>query len=196
MKRNYNLEFNKIIKSINDRPKLLLQVCCAPCSSAVLERLSAFDTTLFYYNPNTYPETEYKLRAEQFSKLTKLPLIIPAYAHNEFLEEIKGFEQENEGGKRCEKCIALRLKKTFEYAKNNHYDYVTTTLSISPHKNAEFINSCGENLEKEFGIKFLVADFKKENGFLKSIKYSKELGLYRQEYCGCEFSFSRDKKRL
>lgn len=195
MKRNYNQEFKKIISNIENKPKLLLQVCCAPCSSAVLDKITMFDTTLFYYNPNTYPETEYNLRAEQFAKLTNLPIIIQKYNHNEFLDFIKGFELESEGGKRCEKCIYLRLKKTFEYAKENNFDYVSTTLSISPHKNADLINYYGEMLSNEYNVKFLFADFKKENGFLNSILLSEKFGLYRQNYCGCEFSINSLNKK-
>ena len=128
------------------------------------------------------------LRVEQFAKLCDLPLIVCDYEHTEFLNAIKGFEQEVEGGTRCQKCIELRMKNSFEYAKNNNYDYVTTTLSISPHKDALFINTCGEQLENAFGVKFLYADFKKDNGYLNSINESKKYDLYRQDYCGCEFS--------
>ena len=189
MKQDYNQLMKQEMCKLNNKPKLLLQVCCAPCSSACLDRLTAFDITLFYFNPNTYPEKEYNLRAEQFSKLTNLPFIIYPYNHQEFLNYIKGHELDKEGEMRCQKCIELRLMKTFEYAKNNGYDYVTTTLTISPHKDAEFINTCGKRLEEEYQVKFLHSDFKKENGFLNSIKLSKEFDLYRQDYCGCEFSY-------
>jgi len=191
MKQNYNELMKQEINSLTYKPKLLLHVCCAPCSTSVIRKLTAFDTTLYYYNPNTYPEDEYSLRAEQFSKLTNLPFIKELYNHKEFLDNIYGYENELEGGLRCEKCIFLRLKKSFEYAKANNYDYVTTTLSVSPHKNAEYINSIGIKLSKDYNIKFLVADFKKENGFLDSINISKSLGLYRQDYCGCEFSITK-----
>lgn len=176
------------INSLQSKKKLLLHVCCAPCSSACLERLHPFEITMFYYNPNTYPQSEYDLRFAQFKKLTDLPIINAPYRHDEFLLVAKDFAQEKEGGDRCKKCIELRLRKTFEYAKTNGFDYVTTTLSISPHKDADFINKIGKELEKEFNINFLVADFKKENGFLNSIKLSKQFDLYRQDYCGCEFS--------
>lgn len=191
MKQNYNEIMKEEINHLTTKPKLLLHVCCAPCSSSVLNRLTCFDITLYYYNPNTYPNEEYFLRANQFKKLTKLPIIIENYNHEEFLNAIKTYENEPEGGARCEKCIETRLKKTFEYAKENKYDYVTTTLSVSPHKNAEFINKIGIKFSKDYNIKFLVADFKKENGFLNSIKISKELELYRQDYCGCEFSITK-----
>ncbi len=188
-KQNYNLMMKQQLSNLKGKPKLLLHVCCAPCSSGVLPKLKQyFEITLFYYNPNTYPQDEYLLRAEQFAKLTDLPLIVCDYNHNEFLTEIKGLEQVKEGGARCQKCIELRLKQSFEYATKQGYDYVTTTLSISPHKDAEFINACGQKLQEEYKVNYLYADFKKENGYLNSITESKKHDLYRQEYCGCEFS--------
>lgn len=190
MKIDYNLKMKQQLCSLTGKPKLLLHVCCAPCSSAVIEKLKEhFNITLYYFNPNTYPESEYNLRAKQFAKLTNLPIVICKYNHNEFLQEIKGFEQCAEGETRCQKCIALRLKNSFDYAKNNNFDYVTTTLSISPHKDAQFINICGENFQQTYNIPYLYADFKKENGYLNSINLSKQYDLYRQDYCGCEFSF-------
>ena len=189
IKQNYNLMMKQQISNLKGKPKLLLHVCCAPCSSGVLPKLKEyFDITLFYYNPNTYPKDEYLLRAEQFSKFCDLPLIVYDYEHNEFLSEIKGLEQLKEGGYRCQKCIELRMYKSFEYALNHNFDYVTTTLSVSPHKDAEFINICGQKLEEEYNVKYLYADFKKENGYLNSISESKKFDLYRQDYCGCEFS--------
>lgn len=190
-KQNYNLMMKQQISSLNGKPRLLLHVCCAPCSSGVLPKLKEyFDIILFYYNPNTYPKDEYMLRAEQFSKLCDLPLIVCDYQHNEFLNEVIGLEQVKEGGERCQKCIELRMRKSFEYAKNFNYDYVTTTLSISPHKDAEFINICGQKLQDEYKVNYLYADFKKENGYLNSISESKRFDLYRQDYCGCEFSIN------
>lgn len=186
---NYNLVMKQQINNLSNKPKLLLHVCCAPCSSGVLPKLqNFFDITLFYYNPNTFPEDEYLLRAKQFSKLTNLPLIICDYNHKDFLDTISGLENEQEGGKRCEKCINLRMEKSFEYAKLNNFKFVTTTLSVSPHKNAEFINKIGIELEKKYNTPYLRADFKKENGFLDSIVNSKKFDLYRQDFCGCEFS--------
>lgn len=191
---NYNEIMKQQISKLAGKPKLLLHVCCAPCSSGALPRLvDYFDITLFYFNPNTFPESEYLLRAEQFAKLTNLPLLVCDYNHSQFVAEIKGLEAEPEGGKRCEKCIGLRLKTSFEYAKTHGFDYVTTTLSISPHKDAEYINKIGIQLEREFGVKYLRADFKKENGYLYSINESKKHDLYRQDYCGCEFSINRNK---
>ncbi|MBQ8430991.1 MAG: epoxyqueuosine reductase QueH [Clostridia bacterium] len=201
-------DYNKLMKeeiSCLDKikPRLLVHVCCAPCSSACLSRLSAFDITLYYYNPNTYPLSEYDLRADEFKKFEENKKVLDIeninynfikenYNHNEFLSTILGNENDIEGGKRCEKCIKLRLKQSFEYAKANNFDYVTTTLTISPHKNAEYINKCGKELEQIYGVKFLCCDFKKENGYLNSINLSKSLNLYRQDYCGCEFSIKKD----
>ena len=188
-KVNYNLVMKQQLSNLKGKPTLLLHVCCAPCSSGVLPKLKEyFDITLYYYNPNTYPKDEYLLRAEQFAKLTQLPLVICDYDHNQFLSTIKGLELTTEGGTRCQKCIELRLESSFNYAKANHFDYVTTTLSISPHKDAQFINICGEKLQTKYSVNYLYADFKKDNGYLISINESKKFDLYRQDYCGCEFS--------
>ena len=188
MKIDYNKLMHEEISSFGNRPKLLLHCCCAPCSSAVIEKLkNYFDITYFYYNPNIFPEDEYLLRRDEFIKLG-VKVVELKYNHNEFLDVVAGYENEKEGGARCRICIAERLDKTFEYAVNNNYDIVTTTLSISPHKDAEFINKLGENLEEKYGVKYLHADFKKENGYLNSINICKEKGIYRQDYCGCEFS--------
>ncbi len=192
LKLNYNQKMKEQINSLTGKPRLLLHVCCAPCSSGVLPKLKQyFDITLYYYNPNTYPESEYIKRAEQFAKLSDLPLIVCNYEHNQFLSKIQGLEQAVEGGARCQKCIELRLENSFDYAVKNNYDYVTTTLSISPHKDADFINNCGQNLENVYSVKYLFADFKKENGYLNSILESNKYDLYRQTYCGCEFSINK-----
>jgi len=188
MKTDYNKLMQKEISSFGSKPKLLLHCCCAPCSSAVIERIKEFfDITFYYYNPNIYPESEFELRKQEFSKLG-VDIISEKYNHEKFLEVVKGYENEPEGGLRCRICIAERMDKAFEYAKQNNFDYVTTTLSISPHKDAEFINATGENLSKKYNIKYLYADFKKENGYLRSIQICKELAIYRQDYCGCEFA--------
>ena len=192
MKMDYNLKMKQQISTLTGKPKLLLHVCCAPCSSAVIERLQQFfDITLYYFNPNTYPKSEYDLRANQFSKLTNLPLIVCDYDHNTFLQNIAGLENSIEGGERCQKCIKMRLEQSFKYAINNKFDFVTTTLSISPHKDATYINQTGAELEKLYNMSYLYADFKKENGYLNSIKLSKQYDLYRQDYCGCEFSINK-----
>ena len=188
-KINYNLMMKEQLSNLTGKPKLLLHVCCAHCTSGVLPVLkNFFDITLFYYNPNIYTKDEYLLRAEQFAKLTNLPIIISEYNHDEFLNVAKNLEKEVEGGKRCNECIKLRLEKSCEYAVVNKFDYISSTLSISPHKDANFINECGNNLSQIYSIKYLYADFKKENGYLNSINISKELNLYRQTFCGCEFS--------
>ena len=188
MKKDYNLIMMQEISSFGSKPRLLLHCCCAPCSSAVIERIKEFfDITFYYYNPNIYPEEEYLLRQNEFKKLG-VNVVAEEYNHNEFINIANGLESEPEGGARCRVCIAQRLNKAFEYAKNNNYDVVTTTLSISPHKDCEFINQLGEQLQAKYNIKYLHADFKKKNGYLRSIQICKELGIYRQDYCGCEFT--------
>ena len=179
--------FNKK-SSFGEKPKLLLHCCCAPCSSAVIEKLcNFFDITFYYFNPNIFPKKEYDLRCGEFEKLG-VRIIKEKYEHDEFLNVVKGYSQEKEGGTRCQICIAQRLNKTFQYAVEHGFELVTTTLSISPHKDAEFINMLGERLQEKYGIKYLHADFKKENGYLRSVQICRELGIYRQDYCGCEFS--------
>ena len=188
MKIDYNKIMKQEISSFGDKPKLLLHCCCAPCSSAVIERIKEFfEITFFYYNPNIFPESEFELRKNEFLKLG-VNVVSLKYDHNEFLQLVEGLEEEPEGGNRCRVCIAKRMDKTFEYALQNGYDVVTTTLSISPHKDCEYINQLGERLQEKYGIKYLHADFKKENGYLRSIQICKDLGIYRQDYCGCEFS--------
>lgn len=188
MKIDYNKLMQEEISSFGDKPKLLLHVCCAPCSSAVIERLkNYFEITLLYFNPNIYPESEYLKRKGEFEKLG-VQVVDLGYNHQEYLTAVKGLENEPEGGNRCKACIAMRLKRAYEYATENNFELVTTTLSISPHKDAEFINLLGERLEQIYGVKYLHADFKKENGYLRSIEICKDKGIYRQEYCGCEFA--------
>jgi len=188
MKIDYNKLMQKEISSFGCNPKLLLHCCCAPCSSAVIERLNEFfEITFFYYNPNIYPQKEYITRQREFEKLG-VKVVADEYNHEDFLNLVIGKEKEKEGGVRCQICIAQRMNRAFEYAKMKGYDVVTTTLSISPHKDCEFINKLGESLEEKYGIKYLHADFKKQNGYLRSIEICKELNIYRQDYCGCEFS--------
>ena len=186
-------EINKI-KDNKTKPKLLLHACCGPCSSYVIEYLSNyFDITIYYYNPNTYPETEYFRRLTELQKFinsfnNNVRVIEEKYEPSEFYAAIKGLEHLGERTERCYKCYNLRMKKSAIYAKENNYDYFTTTLSISPYKDAKWINEIGINLEKEIGIKYLYSDFKKNNGYKRSIELSKEYKLYRQEYCGCVYS--------
>ena len=199
-----NQKFNNIIKSIdiNNKPNLFLHVCCAPCFSGIIAKLSKyFNLFIIFYNSNIDTSIEYNLRLNELKKLLKeynncFQIIYAKYNHDEFLNYVTGFENEPEGGKRCAKCFELRLKQSYdiaiEYIKNNNLinqkNYLCTTLSISPHKNADLIKEIGENICSENNISYLPSDFKKEDGYLNSIKISKELDLYRQIYCGCEFS--------
>ena len=161
MKINYDKIMQEEISSFGGKPKLLLHWCCAPCSSAVIERIKKFfDITFYYYNPNIYPKEEYILRANEFEKLG-VKFVSEEYDHENFLNFIKGKENESEGGVRCQVCIADRLNKSFQYAVENGFEVVTTTLSISPHKDCEFINVQGEKLQEKYGVRYLHADFKK-----------------------------------
>jgi len=178
--------------------KLLLHSCCAPCSSGVLDDLRLeYDITVFFYNPNIYPASEHEKRAkeqERYLQQIGISYIICDYNPEEYMKEIKGFEKEPEGGSRCEKCFEVRLKKTAEYAKKHNYDVFTTTLSVSPHKNHEIINKIGAEISEAYGVDFLPANFKKNDGYLKSINNSKKYNIYRQNYCGCKYSIWFDKK--
>ena len=181
---------------VNAAPKgarLLLHSCCAPCSSACLERLAGkIDITVFYYNPNIEAEEEYRKRKEEqirFLRETGYADILDCDHDKAAFEEIsKGYENEPERGKRCYRCYGLRLEKTAQAAKEHGYDYFATTLTLSPYKNAEWLNELGKKAEKEYGVVYLCSDFKKKNGYRRSVELSKEYGLYRQEFCGCEFS--------
>lgn len=205
-KVNYQLLLDKELKLISQsetKPSLLLHICCAPCSSYVLEYLSGyFDITLFFYNPNITSESEYNYRIAEAERLiAEMPLsgkvrfVSERYDISEFFAVAKGFENEPEGGERCFMCYELRLRETCEYAKQNGFDYFTTTLSISPYKNAEKLNSIGKLLSEEYGVKYLFSDFKKKNGYKRSIELSLEYNLYRQDYCGCIYSETEMKRR-
>jgi predicted adenine nucleotide alpha hydrolase (AANH) superfamily ATPase len=194
---NYsNLLENKIaeIKAKGEKSRLLLHACCAPCSSYVLEYLRGyFDITLYFYNPNISPKEEYVFRQAELIRLVGemgLPITVVSekYSPEEFFEVSKGLEKEPEGGERCFKCYRLRLLKTAEYAKKNGFQFFTTTLSISPYKNAEKLNEIGKEISEKVGVNYLYSDFKKKNGYKRSIELSKEYNLYRQDYCGCIFS--------
>ncbi|KYH34957.1 hypothetical protein CLTEP_11210 [Clostridium tepidiprofundi DSM 19306] len=198
-KVNYQKVLDEELKKIINEgktPYLLLHSCCAPCSSYVLEYLSEyFNITVYYYNPNIHPEKEYRKRVNEqenfikkFNTKNKVSFIEGEYKPQHFFNMAKGLEKVREGGERCFKCYEMRLRKAAELAKQRGFDYFTTTLSISPHKNAQKINEIGQELEKEYGIKFLYSDFKKKNGYKRSIELSKEYNLYRQDYCGCVFS--------
>ncbi len=195
---NYQIVLDEILKKIDVnkyKPKLLLHVCCAPCSSYVLEYLNEyFDITVFYYNPNISSYEEYEKRLnEEIRFVSEYPfpnvkVINGDYNNEKFEEEIKGLENEPEGGSRCLKCYRLRLEESVKYAKENNFDYFTTTLTISPYKNSQVLNKIGEDLEKEYNVKYLYSDFKKKNGYKRSIELSHKYNLYRQNYCGCVYS--------
>ena len=177
-------------------PKLLLHACCAPCSSYCLEYLSQyFEIIILYYNPNISLKEEYEYRLQEEKRLISLmefknpvTIIDGEYNTQDFFKAVKGLENEPEGGKRCEKCFALRLEKSAVMAKKLDCDYFSTTLTISPLKNAQVINSIGDELSKRYGVKWLFSDFKKREGYKRSIVLSKKYDLYRQNYCGCVFS--------
>lgn len=201
MKRNYQKELEAVLEELgkaNRVPSLLLHSCCAPCSSYVIEYLSSyFRITVFYYNPNLYPDEEYEKRAEeQMRFIQKFPAKYPVqfllggFEKERFYKEIKGYETEKEGGERCFRCYRLRLLESAKAAKQIGAEFFTTTLSISPLKNAQKLNEIGEELAKEFGVAYLSSDFKKKNGYRRSVELSKEYEMYRQDYCGCIFSKS------
>ena len=198
-KRNYQREMEAEIARLEGRkPTLLLHSCCGPCSSAVLERLTEhFQVTLLYYNPNIEPEEEYLHRlSEQKRLLTLLPGEIPMllcdYDHEAFESFAPALADAPEGGERCLACFAMRLNYTAEQAKAHGFEYFTTTLSVSPHKNADNVNRIGEEAGKRHGVKYLFADFKKKNGYLRSLELSREYELYRQDYCGCRYSSQKN----
>lgn len=205
-KINYQKELDRLTEKLqkeNKVPKLLLHSCCAPCSSYCLEYLSRyFEITVFYYNPNIYPEEEYRARAKEQARLiSEMDFENPVYFEEgsyepeRFFEMSKGLENVKEGGERCFKCFELRLREAAEMAKKGGYDYFTTTLTISPLKNAQKLNEIGEHLGKEYGISHLPSDFKKKNGYKRSTELSAEHQLYRQNYCGCVYSKREAEKR-
>lgn len=196
-KINYQKELDKITEKIGEKkPKLFLHSCCAPCSSYVLEYLTKyFDITLFYFNPNISPEEEYIKRVNEVKRLVaEMPccedvkVIEGRYDSREFFEYVKGLENEREGGARCIKCFELRLEETAKLAKENGADYFCTTLTISPLKNVENLNAVGRKMAEKYGVKWLPSDFKKREGYKRSIELSAEYNLFRQNYCGCIFS--------
>ena len=198
-KRNYQKELDVLLEHLEKetlRPKLLLHACCAPCSSYVLEYLSRyFSIVLFYYNPNISPQEEYEKRVAEVRRLLQeMPLAGPVtltlgdYEPERFFDLAKGHEAEPEGGDRCTLCYRLRLTEAAQAAKDLACDYFTTTLSISPYKNAEKLNTIGAELAKEYGVPYLFSDFKKRNGYKRSIELSREYNLYRQNYCGCVYA--------
>ncbi len=194
-KVNYDKKTEEVINSLSGKPTLLLHSCCAPCSTACLERLFPyFNITVFYFNPNITESKEYYIRLDEQKRFLqevygdKVKLIEGRYLSREFFDMAEGLEKEPEGGKRCYKCYEMRLNETAITAKRENFDYFCTTLSVSPHKNAEWINEIGNAIGEQYGVKFLPSDFKKQNGYKKSIDLSKEYNLYRQNYCGCIYS--------
>lgn len=198
-KINYQKELEKIIDfhvEKNEVPTLLLHACCAPCSSYVLEYLSQyFKIDILFYNPNISSSDEYQHRAEELIRLIgemnfkhSVTPVIETYHPDEFYRYIEGLEQCPEGGERCFKCYELRLTHTADIASKKHYDYFTTTLSISPLKNAEKLNSIGKKSENQYHVRYLYSDFKKKNGYKRSVELSGKYRLYRQNFCGCRFS--------
>lgn len=201
-KRNYQKELDKTLERLTKEmqaPSLFLHSCCAPCSSYVLEYLSSyFKITVFYYNPNIYPEEEYEERVKEQERLIKemngetdrypIEFVRGEYRTEVFYEAVRGLEKEPEGGARCTECFKLRLEEAARLAAKGGYDYFTTTLTISPLKDAERLNEIGEEMGKKYGVRFLNSDFKKKNGYKRSTELSAEHHLYRQNYCGCVFS--------
>ncbi|WP_125143329.1 epoxyqueuosine reductase QueH [Clostridium transplantifaecale] len=198
-KKNYQIEMEKVIKQAErngEVPTLFLHSCCAPCSSYVLEYLSKyFRITVFYYNPNIFPPEEYQERLGEIERLVReMPTEHPVkfvagdYRPEEFFQAVKGYEEDKEGGERCGLCFRMRLFEAARMAKKGGYDWFTTSLTISPLKNAERLNRIGEEAAEEYGVKFLNSDFKKKNGYRRSVELSQEYHLYRQNYCGCIYS--------
>lgn len=205
-KRNYQRELEEQIGKLQREgrvPRLLLHSCCAPCSSYVLEYLSQyFEITVFYYNPNIYPPEEYEKRVQEQERfIRELPVSHPisflggAYDTERFYEMAKGLEREPEGGARCFGCYRLRLEEAAQAARQGGFDYFTTTLSISPLKNAEKLNQIGEEIGAHYGIPYLNSDFKKKNGYKRSVELSAQYGMYRQDYCGCVYSMQERERQ-
>ena len=195
---NYQLETDKCIEALSGRkPSLLLQSCCGPCSSYVLEYLTQFfDVTVLYYNPNIQPEAEYEKRLYyQREVLKHIPaaLMECGYDGAAFEAIARGYEDAPEGGERCTRCFLLRLEETAKRAAAGGFDYYCTTLTVSPHKDAERINRIGAELGEKYGVAWLPSDFKKRNGYLRSIQLAKEFELYRQDWCGCGYSHTEEK---
>ena len=199
MKENYDKLLKKIIEELEYKPNLLLHSCCAPCSSYVISFLhNYFNITILYYNPNIYPKGEYEKRKEEQINLIKnfnnVNFMDCDYDNETYNRLVKGLENEPEKGRRCDICFKLRLEKTAVLAKNNNFDFFGTTLTVSPYKNSTLINDIGSSLGNEYGIKWLYSDFKKDNGYKKSIELSKEYNLYRQNYCGCIHSKRKEQE--
>ena len=205
MKQNYQLILDKTLENIKkreDRPSLLLHACCAPCSSYVLEYLSKyFDITLFFYNPNIFPQDEHDLRYAELERLIKdmgldekVAFVRADYEPELFFEIARGLEELPEGGERCRKCYEQRIEKTARAALVGKFDYFSTTLSISPYKNAQWLCEIGSQMGEKYGIPYLLSDFKKRGGYKRSCELSEQYKLYRQDFCGCVYS-KRDREK-
>ena len=200
MTRNYQKELDRIIQKRGKKtPRVLLHSCCGPCSSSVLEYLTQyFDVTLLWYNPNIYPKEEFDRRfqtqvelIEKMGLADKVSILAESWKSEDYYRRVKGLEEEPEGGKRCTECFRLRLLETARLAKHYGYDYFCTTLTLSRHKDSVRINTLGEEIARAVGVSWLPSDFKKRNGENRSIELSEQYGLYRQLYCGCEFSLRK-----
>ena len=202
MLENYQLRLDNILANLEGTPKLLLHACCAPCSSYCIEYLSNyFEITILYYNPNIYPDTEYQRRLDELKTFlpkriykNKVNLVEDTYDQEDYNKAVKGLENLGEKSTRCYECYKLRMERAAKYAKEHDFDYFTTTLSISPYKISKWINEIGEELCSKYGINYLYADFKKRNGYKRSLELSKEYNLYRQDYCGCIYSKEAKEK--
>ena len=200
-KPNYAREMDRVLQSLGgSRPRLLLHACCGPCSSAVLEQLCQyFDITILYYNPNIWPAAEYRRREEELERFVAaahplgVTVVEDRYDPEEFYAAARGLEAEPERGARCTACYRLRMGRAAAYAAAYGFDWFASTLSISPHKDAERINQIGQELAAEYGVPHLPSDFKKKNGYLRSLQLSAEYGLYRQDYCGCVYSHAQSE---
>ena len=196
-KVNYDLQFQNIVNGFDGKKRLLLHACCAPCSSSVLERVTPFfDVTLYFYNPNITERSEYEKRLEELKRFSSkvygegVKVVDAGFYPQVFFELSKGLEKSPERGARCVKCYYERLLRSAEYAKDNDFDYFCTTLTLSPLKDATAINLLGTTVADKVGVEFLPSDFKKRNGYLRSLELSREYGLYRQNYCGCPYSMN------
>ena len=193
---NFSQQMDEVLKTLGDtRPRLLLHACCGPCSSAVLERLCRyFDITVLYYNPNTWPAEEYRRRGEELERFVAaahplgVTVVEDRYDPQEFYSAVAGLENEPERGGRCTVCYRLRLEQAARYAADHDFDWYCTTLSISPMKDPVRLNELGTELGRQYGVPFLPSEFRKKDGYKRSLQLSAEYGLYRQDYCGCEFS--------
>lgn len=203
MKINYDIKLQEELEKIKDiRPKLLLHVCCGPCCSNVVKELSEyFDITIYYSNSNIYPKEEYTRRYKELLTFINrfnedyhqnIKVYEDIYNHEDWISNEYPLKELPEGSLRCKLCYSLRMRRAYDFAVSHHFDYWTTVLSVSPHKNSQWINQIGEQWQK---VKFLYADFKKNDGYLKSTQMTKEYNMYRQNYCGCEFSYQEMLER-